>query len=629
MIHAPDGRPVVPAGYDRIQPLLLPDAGDRAAQLKAADAARYRRIFALQEAGEWTAADREIAGLGDRRLMGEVLSQRYLHPDRRAGYDELLEWLRLYGDQAGADRIYALALRRQPAGQKAPRAPRADRVERLNGSLERLAGYRPDPPAEADAELAPDPEATETEPGDAAAAEAGAEDVRVAPRSRTSSGPREDRAALAKLRAMLDAGRPADALGLLGKDEVGGRLDTVQYDSSRSRIAAGLYYSGKVQEALSLASASAARSGRTVTQAHWIAGLAAWRLKQYDRATRHFEALAAAGPKSPWLAAGASYWAARGYARRGLKDEARVHLSAAARFSHTFYGLIAERALGQPSRLRWRLPDLKPEHVAALAERPEGRRAIALLQVGRHENAERELLRVHPRGNPLVEEALLSLADRGGLSTLALQLGNAVLAPDGMPYDAALFPLPHWRPRDGFSVDRALVYGVMRQESRFDTRLISSAGATGLMQIMPATAEHVRERNADIDQADRGALFDPATNIEISQRYLNELLTMPSIGGNLFLLTAAYNAGPGNLQRWQRELSDVDDPLLFIESMPFAETRDYVEKVLANFWIYRLRLGQETASLDAVAADGWPVYMAVDAHPTEVAETAEPSDAQD
>lgn len=614
VIHAPDGRPVIPPALEPPRPPLLIEqqaSAAGAAQLSPEDVLRYRRIFALQESGSWEAADREIAGLRDRRLMGHVLRQRYLHPDRKATWEELSSWLQRYADHAGAERIHALALRRQPAGQKAPRAPREGDA-RLDGSLELLAGYRPEP-------LATDEDTVEADGSDLTP-EAGGDKVRVVPRSRSTPRPAGDREAMARLDRSLRAGNLNEAVSLLSTDEVGGRLDSIQYDSSRSRVAASLYYAGRVEEALSLASASAARSGATVTRAHWIAGLAAWRLNQKERAARHFEALAEARPTSPWRAAAAAFWAARANEARGRGEEARAYLAAAARFPHTFYGLLAERKLGQASRLRWAVPELRPEHLAALAARPDGARAIGLLQVGRLDTAERELLRINPRGNPRVEEALLALSERGGFSTLALRVGNAVLAPDGAPYDAALFPVPHWQPRDGFLVDRALIYAVMRQESRFDTRLVSSAGATGLMQIMPATARHIRERNVDIDEAASEALFDPPTNLELGQRYLAEVLGMPEVSGNLILLTAAYNAGPGTLQRWRRELSSVRDPLLFMESLPFAETRGYVQNVLANYWIYRMRLGQETASLDAIAAGGWPFYMAVDGHPAQVAQ---------
>ncbi|HYH21978.1 MAG TPA: lytic transglycosylase domain-containing protein [Azospirillum sp.] len=607
VIHGPDGRPVIPLGFDfPEQPLLLSeDADARAVQLSEDDAHRYRRIFGLQERAEWEAADWEIRQLGDKRLLGHVLRQRYLHPDRKANFEELSAWLRKYGDLPGAERIFQLAERRTPAGQRPPKAPRAE-SERLTGSLERMAGSRPQPVSD---ELSLE----------------GEEALTVAPRSRTSTRKRADVAAAGRVEELLRAGKPGAALALLNDDEFTRALDSVQYDATRARIAGALYYAGEVTQALALASASAARSGEVVDEAHWIAGLAAWRLKQIDRASRHFDAMVAASPRSPWRLTAAAFWAARAHVRKGRGEQAHAYLTAAARYPHTFYGLVASRALGTLGDLRWQLPELTGAHLAALAERPGGGRAIALLQAGQKDMAEEELLRTHPRGNARMEEALVILADRSGLPELALRVGNAVTGPDGAPYDAALFPLPHWAPRDGFNVDRALVFAVMRQESRFDRRLVSPAGALGLMQIMPATAVHVRERNADIDERDtaRNALFDPANNMELGQRYLAELLGMPEIGNNLFLFAAAYNAGPGNLLKWRREMDDVDDPLLFIESLPFWETRDYVEKVLANFWIYRLRLGQETTSLDAVAAGRWPVYMPVDARPTQVAQHAE------
>ena len=617
VIHAPDGRPVIPPGFERAdQPLLLAaDAEARSVQLTEEDAHRYRRIFALQERGEWEAADWEIRQLKDKRLVGYVLRQRYLHPDRKASYDELADWMQRFGDHAGAERIHNLAQRRQPAGQRAPKPPRGDDGVRLTGSLERLGGLRPEPD--------PSPEEKVTD-DKGVEAEAG-EKITVAPRSRTTARPRADHSAVARVQELLREGKPGAALALLGQDEVGRNLDSVQYDRARARVAASLYYSGELSQALALASASAARSGDVVTDAHWIAGLAAWRLKQHDRASRHFDAMAAARPRSPWMAAAADYWAARAHARKGRNEEARAHLAAAARFPHTFYGLVAQRTLGGVGTLQWQAPELTGQHLKALADKPSGARAIALLQAGQRDMAELELQRIHPRGDTLAEQALVALADRAGLPALALQVGNAVTGPDGAPYTAALYPLPYWKPRDGFAVDRALVFAVMRQESRFDPRLVSSAGATGLMQIMPSTAQHVQERNADIGEADAGraGLFDPATNMELGQRYLAELLNSSDIGNNLFLMAAAYNAGPGTLMRWRKDLAGITDPLLFIESLPYAETRDYVEKVLANFWIYRLRLGQETGSLDAVAAGGWPVYMPVDARPTQVASHAE------
>jgi soluble lytic murein transglycosylase-like protein len=169
--------------------------------------------------------------------------------------------------------------------------------------------------------------------------------------------------------------------------------------------------------------------------------------------------------------------------------------------------------------------------------------------------------------------------------------------------DADLYPLIHWKPKGGFVIDRALVFALARQESGFDAKARSGAGAAGLMQIMPATARALGGRVKD--------LHDPATNLALGQEYLRRLLADPSINGDLILMSVAYNAGPGILMKWRSAYSN-GDPLLFLESLPNRETRNFVERVMANYWIYQDRMGQETPSLDQVAAGGWPVYQAQD-----------------
>lgn len=607
----PDSTAAAAPAAEDVSPFLLLATDDPAAagaQMTVEDAARYRRIFDLLTAGDQAAAEAEVRLLGDRRLLGHVERHRLLLPGRKAGYDELAGWLARYADHAGAERIHTLAVRRQPAGQKAPRSP--VEADRLQGSLERLAGARP--------------RAAEEEEGE------DADSLAVAPSSRSGRG-RGGVAVTGRIADLIAAGKPAAALALLNDTQYSRHLEPAQYDAARARIAAALYYAGDVRTALTLAAASAERSGDRVLQAHWIAGLAAWRLKQTERADAHFTAMVKAAPSSPWQMAAAAFWAARMEVRLGRKAEARGYLQLAARYPHTFYGLVAGRALGLADPLHWDMPVLTGGHLAALAGHPAGARAIGLLQAGRKDLAEMELRRVHPRGDRLVAEAMLLLGDRAGLPRLSLQVGNAVSAPDGATYDSALFPLPHWTPRNGFILDRALIFAVMRQESRFDPAMVSSAGALGLMQIMPATAQHVRERHDDIDGEDteRSALFNTAINMELGQRYLAELMGMGDVATNLVHLTAAYNAGPGNALRWRRDtLAGISDPLLYVESIPFAETRDYVQKVLANYWAYRMRLGQGLESLDAVAAGRWPVYMPQDVHPTQMSKTLDKQVAQ-
>jgi len=110
----------------------------------------------------------------------------------------------------------------------------------------------------------------------------------------------------------------------------------------------------------------------------------------------------------------------------------------------------------------------------------------------------------------------------------------------------------------------------------------------------------------------RDALYEPDINLSLGQRYVKKLLNTGEPRGNMFMLATAYNGGPGNLRRWMSEVEYNDDPLLFIESIPSPETRDYIERVLTNLWVYRARLGQPAPTLDAVASGKWPIYHSVD-----------------
>ena len=124
---------------------------------------------------------------------------------------------------------------------------------------------------------------------------------------------------------------------------------------------------------------------------------------------------------------------------------------------------------------------------------------------------------------------------------------------------------------------------------------------------MPATAAFIAgDRSLRRRQVDK--LYEPSFNLALGQRFFRHLLDRPGIRGNLFFAIASYNAGEGNLNKFKVR----SDPLLFIEAMHLRETRLYVEKVLYNLWAYRVRLGQPTPSLDAVAKGEWPIYRPLD-----------------
>ncbi len=573
------------AAPDSIQTASLPPdvAAARAAELpailSARDVARYRSIIALQDEGRWAAADGEIAALQDPLLLGHLLSQRYLHRRYPAKFAELSDWLAHYADHPAAHAIAVLATKRRPAGTSAPAKPEGAPVA-LRGIVDDPADLRP--------------------PAHAAASEV---------------------AATAKLEIRrLSRSEPAAAEERLREADARHLFEDADYDEARADVAEGYLFIGESQKALLLAATARTTAFRPL--AHWDAGLAAWRLGRLGEARSHFETLARLPGLSRWNLSAAAFWAARVHARGHRPDLVLYWLGLAAENPRTFYGLLASRMLGRDTYFNFEPEKFTDIDLNALTGIPAARRALALLQLGAAATAELEL-RTLANGAPFtLYPALVAIADRGNMPALSLQLSAMLADVDGQRHDHAFYPVPRWQPVGGYTVDRALVFALIRQESQFLPDAQSSAGAVGLMQLMPATAQAMAVRSG-ITLTKRGtpaktsivndrALSDPAVNLALGQQYLGQLLDNEQIRGNLILLAAAYNSGPAAMLRWRARPEYRDDPLLFLESLPSRETRVFAQRVLTNYWVYRLRLRQAIADLDRLAAGLWPVYAALD-----------------
>jgi len=161
-------------------------------------------------------------------------------------------------------------------------------------------------------------------------------------------------------------------------------------------------------------------------------------------------------------------------------------------------------------------------------------------------------------------------------------------------------------PQGGWRVDRSLVFAHALQESNFRINATSRAGARGLMQVMPATAQVIARRKGSPFV---GSLSAPAVNMEYGQSYIEQLRDMSATGGLLPKVIAAYNCGPAPLDRWNARGEDLNkDPLLYIESISYWETRGYVTTVLRNYWMYQQQAGQRTISRDALVQGLWPKF---------------------
>jgi soluble lytic murein transglycosylase-like protein len=258
----------------------------------------------------------------------------------------------------------------------------------------------------------------------------------------------------------------------------------------------------------------------------------------------------------------------------------------------------------------WTVPALDRRKADLLRNDRAGRRALALMQLGAATAAERELYAASIDADPRFIEAVLAVAQKASMPGLSARVGNANWDQrhNIKGYDGAMFPTPPWQPTGGYSIDRALVWGFMRQESAYNPKARSYVGAMGLMQLMPATARQVSTRYAP--ELAGSNFWDPSTNVALGQAYIGVLLG--EVDNNLVRTTASYNGGIGNVYRWDASLNASQDPMLYIASIPLNETRDFVQRVLTNYWMYQIRLGQPTPSLDQIAAHEWPRYTPQD-----------------
>jgi soluble lytic murein transglycosylase len=242
--------------------------------------------------------------------------------------------------------------------------------------------------------------------------------------------------------------------------------------------------------------------------------------------------------------------------------------------------------------------------VDAIDAMPNGRRAFALLQVGQRARAEAELRGLWPavQTDRLLGRSILLVASAVGLTDFAAQVSAVVQSGDAGNPAGQSFPVPRLHPAGGFHVDPALVYALTRLESNFNSGAVSAAGARGLMQIMPDTAQFMAGKTA----LSEDRLHDPSLNLELGQRYVRYLANQRAVGSDLLRLLASYNGGPGNVELWNATLRDDGDPLLYIEAIPFEETRNFVPRALTYTWLYAGRLHLPAPSLDALAAGAFP-----------------------
>jgi soluble lytic murein transglycosylase-like protein len=396
--------------------------------------------------------------------------------------------------------------------------------------------------------------------------------------------------------------RPAEAEALLLQYQ--DQLTAEARTEFQQRVGWSYYLIGANTDARRLSELARAGSGEWALHGAWVSGLAAWKLDDCRAAADAFGSVAGRSSDVELAAAG-HYWAARADTMCARPERVQSQLRSAARHKETFYGMLAARALGIKARDHAGLHDYRDAEWQAIARKPNVRTAIALAEIGETALADQYLRHQARIGGAADHNALLHLA--ADLNFASTQFYLAHNAPRGSSVNAAArYPRPDWRPARGWRVDEALVFAHALQESNFRTEVISPAGAVGLMQVRPGTAGDVaRWGGRDYD---RSQLNRPSENLEYGQSYIEYLRDLSATGGLLPKVIAAYNAGPKPIGDWNGRQMDRGDPLLYIESIPYWETRGYVPIILRNYWVYEEVSGKPSASRTALAQGLWPRF---------------------
>ncbi len=531
------------------------------------DVTTYKKIFRAIKDEDWEEVEDLSEDLDSDLLMGHVLAETYLSKTYVSTFAELKDWLEKYGDYPQAPRIYRLARRK---GDKAelPSAYDAWNARRVSP----YDWY---------------------------------DDAYEAVRPKDKEFVRRQMDLFVRA---LNQGKTLRAKRILENRRMRMVVPDRYWDAMSATLATEYFLDNRDKLAIEWTTKPTRRS-RNAT-ALWIRGLAFWRQGKYAEAGINFRRLGGLKDNDEWLISAGAYWAYRSYEKAGQKTEAKKQLHISAKYRRTFYGILANFRLGNSLKYNWDslayLNDFSNyDYVNDLLSSAAIRRAIILLHAKNPDLAEQELRADFYNMNEKQKEAALYMAQQYKMHALGIMISNQIKNNEReIYYDCVAYPVPSWKPKSGWKVDKALVWALVRQESAFKPTAQSGAGAKGLMQLLSSTAFYVtKDRRLKENQA---SLFDAELNLDAGQRYVSYLLEKPYIDGNLFYLAAAYNAGPGNLQKWKKFMRYQDDPLMFIETIPARQTRIYIERVLANYWIYNERFGQQSKSLEQLAHDQWP-----------------------
>lgn len=536
--------------------------------LTDSDADIYQQIFLLQGKEKIDSAKKLESKLTDKILMNEVLYQRFFSKTYRTRGAEISSWMNKYYDMPGAVRVEKLSKIKKVKVRKP--VVYSSLTGKSNGETAQSETWT------------------------------------------TKTYSKNTDKQITAFKRAIRSGSTKRARNILEDKKFKKALTSVDYGRLAGRLAYIYYTNGELELAKKWGFVAADANSE---YGLWTMGLLYYKAGKYKEAEQYFSKILDLKQINDARKIEAAFWAGRSADANDDMDAAKKYWEIGAEHPMAFYGALSATMLGRTPEYEFFEQDCTDEDIETLRELKLGKVALALLQVGQNERAEQYLKSlITARASDKTLHAINSVATAYDLPRIAIQISGVVRDRGILEIDddiiySAQYPLPDWEPMGGWSIDRALLFAITKQESGFRTTAKSGVGANGVMQLMPGTAKLVAHKNkikwSDVDMS------KPEHNMFLGQQYIVDLLQQPVIDNSIIKMLAAYNAGIGNVQKFEKTFNTYD-PLLYIESFPAYETRGYIKRVLSNLWLYRARLNQPLTSMQELANGQWPLYTSED-----------------
>ena len=396
---------------------------------------------------------------------------------------------------------------------------------------------------------------------------------------------------------------PSGALEVLNKSSSRKVLTNSEESQLHWEIANAYFIFNKDYEAVREASKALVLSSGQNGSAWLTAGLASWRRGDLKRARLFFSNLANLKTAKDSVRSQGAYWASRVEFNYENSESAMKYLKIASKFPDTFYGQLSISVLGYNHNYNFETPKISKNFILWLSNQKGGQRGFALLQAKEYWHADREFRKLYPVIPDQYHLELMSFANMYGMPSLSYRLADIQRVETGKKWYGALYPELIIENKNKLN-NISLIMSIIRQESRFDQRGKSPARAQGLMQILPSTAAFTM-KNKNYRGNLRHDLLIPEENIKIGEKYITHLMKEPLINNDLIKLLAAYNGGPGNLNKWLKKVNFKNDPLLLIETLPSRETRNYIKEVLKNLYVYNAKFDYNENEFENLGSGKW------------------------